>query len=118
MSHHATTCPLDPIPSSHFQTVSSDILPFLTTLINFSPTSGLIPASFKIARVKPLLMKPTLDSADIQNYRPISLLLFLSKTLERAISNLCPPISHITTCLILISQVSRLHTPLRRPSSR
>ena len=29
----------------------------------------------------------------------------------------CPPISHITTCLILISQVSSLHTPLRRPSS-
>ncbi|KAK0148707.1 hypothetical protein N1851_010942 [Merluccius polli] len=65
MTNHATTCPLDPIPSSLFQAVSSDILPFLSTLINSSLTSGLIPASFKIARVKPLLKKPTVDTTDI-----------------------------------------------------
>ena len=39
------------------------------------------------ARIKPLLKKPTLKTTDIQNYRPISLLSFLSKTLERAVAN-------------------------------
>ena len=42
---------------------------------------------FKTARIKPLLKKPTLDTTDVQNCRPISLLSFLSKKLERAISN-------------------------------
>ena len=56
--------------------ISHDILPFLTTLINSSFTSSLIPAPFKTATVKPLLKKPTLDSADIRNYRHVSLLSF------------------------------------------
>ena len=34
------------------------------------------------ATVKPLMKKPTLDSADIWSYRTVSLLSFLSKTLE------------------------------------
>ena len=37
--------------------------------------------------IKPLLKKPTLDSADIWNYRPVSFLSLLSKTLERGIYN-------------------------------
>jgi len=40
----------------------------------------------KTARIKPLLKKPTLDTTDIRNYRLVSLLSFLSKTLERAVS--------------------------------
>ena len=71
-SNRATTCSLDPMP-------------FLTTLINSSLTSGLNPAPFKTATVKPLLKKPTLDSADIWNYRPVSPLSFLCKTLEHAV---------------------------------
>ena len=54
-SNHATIFPLDPIPSSLLLAVSSEILPFHTTLINSSLTSGVVPASFKIARIKPLL---------------------------------------------------------------
>ena len=42
----------------------------------------------------------------------IPLCSFLSKTLERANSD-CPPISHKTICLTLISQASRLYTSLR-----
>ena len=85
-ANHTATCSLDPIPSS-FQNISHNILPLLATLINPSPSSGLIPAPFKTATVKPLLKKPTQDSADIQNYSPVSLLSFLSKTLECAIYN-------------------------------
>ncbi|KAM9504477.1 uncharacterized protein ACWYII_047326 [Salvelinus alpinus] len=35
-----TTCPLDPIPSSLLQTISGDLLPYLTSLINSSLTAG------------------------------------------------------------------------------
>ena len=85
-SNHATTCPLDPVPSS--------LLHAITALINSSLTSGIVPASFKTARIKPLHNKPTLDTTRIQNYRPASLLSFLSKTLERAITNQLSYISH------------------------
>ncbi|KAM9398239.1 uncharacterized protein ACWYII_032095 [Salvelinus alpinus] len=80
-----TTCPLDPIPSSLLQTISGDLLPYLTSLINSSLTAGYAPSVFKRARVAPLLKKPTLDPSDVNNYRPVSLLSFLSKTLERAV---------------------------------
>ena len=76
-----TTCPLDPIPSSLLQTISGDLLPYLTSLINSSLTAGYVPSVFKRARVAPLLKKPTLDPSDVNNYRPVSLLSFLSKTL-------------------------------------
>ena len=79
-----TTCPLDPIPSL-LQTISGDLLPYLTSLINSSLTAGYVPPVFKRARVAPLLKKPTLDPSDVNNYRPVSLLSFLSKTLERAV---------------------------------
>ena len=58
-----------------------------TTLINSSLTPGFIPAPFNKTTEKPLLKKPTLDSAEIQNYRPISLHSSLSKTLKCAIYN-------------------------------
>ena len=86
-SSRPTTCALDPIPSPLFQTIAPDLLPFITAIINSSVTSGCVPAAFKAARVSPLLKKPTLDPSDVKNYRPVSLLSFLSKTLERVVSN-------------------------------
>ncbi|XDV48468.1 hypothetical protein PO909_017874 [Leuciscus waleckii] len=43
--------------------------------------------AFKQARVTPLLKKPTLNTSLVENYRPISLLPFIAKTLERAVFN-------------------------------
>ncbi|KAK3559206.1 hypothetical protein QTP86_005203 [Hemibagrus guttatus] len=86
-SCNPTTCPLDPIPSAMLQTISPDLLPFITTVINGSLTSGHIPTAFKKARVIPILKKPALDPSDISNYRPVSLLSFLSKILERVVCN-------------------------------
>ena len=45
-----------------------------------------MPQSFKVAVIKPLLKKPTLDSGILANYRPISNLPFLSKILEKAVA--------------------------------
>ncbi|KAK3516089.1 hypothetical protein QTP70_005333 [Hemibagrus guttatus] len=86
-SCNPTTCLLDPIHSDMLQTISPDLLPFITTVINGSLTSGHIPTVFKKARVIPILKKPALDPSDISNYRPVSLLSFLSKILERVVCN-------------------------------
>ncbi|KAK3549678.1 hypothetical protein QTP86_006854 [Hemibagrus guttatus] len=51
------------------QTISPDRLPFITTVINGSLTSGHVPTVFKKARVIPILKKPSLDPSDISNYR-------------------------------------------------
>ncbi|KAJ8016190.1 hypothetical protein DPEC_G00004620 [Dallia pectoralis] len=48
---------------------------------------GCVPSDFKMARVTPLLKKPSLDQSDVNNYRPVSLLSFLSKTLERVVTD-------------------------------
>uniref|UniRef100_A0AAY4ENN7 Reverse transcriptase domain-containing protein n=1 Tax=Denticeps clupeoides TaxID=299321 RepID=A0AAY4ENN7_9TELE len=82
-----TTCPLDPIPSAMFQTISPDLIPFTSYIINGSISSGHVPSAFKTARVLPILKKPTADPTDINNYRPVSLLSFLSKILERCVYN-------------------------------
>ncbi|MEL7079446.1 MAG: reverse transcriptase family protein [Cyanobacteria bacterium J06582_2] len=86
-SNRPTTCSLDPVPSTLLQSVAPELLPFLAHLINASLASGCFPSAFKTARVTPLLKKPSLDPSDVKNYRPVSLLSFLSKTLERAIFN-------------------------------
>ncbi|KAK3511532.1 hypothetical protein QTP70_009323 [Hemibagrus guttatus] len=69
-SCNPTTCLLDPIPSAMLQTISPDLLPFITTVINGSLTSGHVPTAFKKARVIPILKNPALDPSDISNYRP------------------------------------------------
>ena len=49
--------------------------------------TGYVPQSFKVAVIKPLLKKPTLDSDVLANYRPISNLPFLSNILQKAVAN-------------------------------
>ncbi|XP_058601970.1 uncharacterized protein LOC131521359 [Onychostoma macrolepis] len=63
------------------------LLPTLTHIINTSLLTGIFPTAFKQARVTPLLKKPTLNTSLIENYRPVSLLPFIAKTLERVVFN-------------------------------
>ena len=50
--------------------------------INLSLQLGYVPQVFKVAVIKPLLKKPSLDPDILANYRPISNLPFISKILE------------------------------------
>ncbi len=86
-SNHPTTCPLDPIPTHLLQAISSSVIPALTHIINTSLHTGTFPTAFKQARVSPLLKKPSLNPALLENYRPVSLLPFIAKTLERVVFN-------------------------------
>ena len=58
----------------------------MTDIINLSLRSGVVPDSFKLAHVRPLLKKPGLDTEDMKNYRPVSNLSFLSKLVERVVA--------------------------------
>ncbi|XP_051747779.1 uncharacterized protein LOC127511161 [Ctenopharyngodon idella] len=87
LSIHPTTCPLDPIPTHLLQAISSSVVPALIHMINSSLHTGTFPTAFKQARITPLLKKPTLNTALLENYRPVSLLPFIAKTLERVVFN-------------------------------
>ncbi len=56
-------------------------------IINTSLRTGIFPTAFKQARVTPLLKKPTLNTSLLENYRPVSLLPFIAKTLEWVVFN-------------------------------
>ncbi len=87
LSSHPTTCPLDPIPSHLLQAISPAVVPALTHIVNTSLQTGVFPSAFKQARITPLLKKPTLIPTLLGNYRPVSLLPFIAKTLERVVFN-------------------------------
>ncbi|KAK2899414.1 hypothetical protein Q8A73_012543 [Channa argus] len=87
LSNHPTTCTLDPIPSTLLQAVAPALMPAITQVINTSLKTGTFPTSFKQALITPLLKKPSLDPSVVENYRPVSLLPFLAKTMEQAVFN-------------------------------
>ena len=80
----SATCSLDPIPTALLKSCLDSTLPHITHIVNSSLVSGEIPQSLKSAQVAPLLKKPGLDRNVYQNYRPISNLKFLFKTIEKA----------------------------------
>ncbi len=59
----------------------------LAHIINTSLHTGVFPSAFRLARITPLLKKPTLNPSHLENYRPVSLLPLVAKTLERAVFN-------------------------------
>ena len=60
------------------------LLPCITAVFNNSLVFGVFQSVYKSALVKPIL-KMSLDPSDINNYRPVSNLSFLSKVLERIV---------------------------------
>jgi len=75
--------PVDFIPTSIIKNCSLTFSAIIARLANLSFSEGIFPASFKVASVTPLLKKPSLDSANVANFRPISNLNNISKMLER-----------------------------------
>ncbi len=92
-SSKRSSSPADPIPVPLLCKVIDTICPVITQCINSSLTKGVVPDSFKSAIVKPILKKSGLDPETLANYRPVSLLPFLSKILEKVVAKQL--ISHI-----------------------
>ena len=80
------SCELDPIPASVLKTCLPVILPTLTSIINMSLMTGKMPHALKFAVLRPLLKKQDADTEQLQNFRPISNLKFVSKLIEKAIA--------------------------------
>ena len=80
------SCDLDPLPASVLRLYFPIILPTLTSIINMSLKNGVMPCALKVAVLKPLLKKHDADSEQLQNFRPISNLSFVSKLIEKAVA--------------------------------
>lgn len=85
-SNLLTTCSLDPIPSTPLQADAPTLIPAITQINNTSLTTGTFPTSFKQAKITPLLKKPSFDPSLVE-IKHVSILLFVAKTLERAVFN-------------------------------
>ena len=62
------------------------IRPLFTSVINESLQTGIFPQDLKEALVKPLLKKANLELVG-KNYRPVSNLEFMGKTIEHAVTS-------------------------------
>ena len=86
LSAPAKQSSLDPTPTWLLKDCVDLLSPYLTHLFNASLSLGCVPDLFKVAYITPLLKKPGSDVDATENYRPVSNLPVLSKTLERAVS--------------------------------
>ncbi len=88
MKSPTKSCSSDPIPTWLLKEpgVLDAVLPFLVTAINESLTTGVVPACLKQASIIPLLKKKGLDVECLANYRPVSILPFISKILEKVVA--------------------------------
>ena len=80
------SCSLDPVPTFLVREFIDTLLPYLTCMVNASLTQGRLPETQKHAIVSPLLKKPGLDMTEMNNFRPVSNLSFMSKVVERAVA--------------------------------
>ena len=83
------SCELDPVPTSLI-IQNIDVFAkymYITIIVNRSLSSCCFPDSQKVAHVKPLLKKPNLDKEVFKNYRLVTNLKYLGKTIERVVSS-------------------------------
>ena len=81
---HQTRWRLGLRPRSHWSSLQRSPWKFgsiITNLVNLSLSEGIFPSSFKQALGQPFLKKPSLSADDLNNFRPISNLNFISKIL-------------------------------------
>ncbi len=75
----------DELPMQVIKKVATVLCPILTHVFNISISTGVFPEKMKLARVTPIYKSG--PSSKPVNYRPISVLISLSKLLERALYN-------------------------------
>ncbi len=78
-------CSFDTIHPTFFKLIVDAVGPGLVSLFNKCLCTGSVPVAFKVATVTPILKKPSLDSSVLNNFRPISVLPFISKVLEKIV---------------------------------
>ena len=71
------TCDLDPISSKLVKDCASTFAPIISNIINLSFQQASVPSALKLAFIRPLLKRSSLDPEVLNNYRLISNLPFL-----------------------------------------
>ena len=79
LSSSPKSCSLDPIPTQFLFQHVDVLIDCLTSIINDSLLSGVMPLCFRKAIISPLIKKPNLDQNELKNYRPVSNLSFFAK---------------------------------------
>ena len=79
-------CPLDPASTWLIKGLCTVLSVTIAKIWNASFSPGVLPTTQKHAIVEPRLKKTILDPDDLNSYRPISNLSFLSKTIERVMA--------------------------------
>ena len=85
MDMQSKSCESDPINTKLLKKSIEEFLPSITKLINISLTEGVFARKWKTAILRPLLKKIGLDLI-CKNYRPVSNLPFLSKVVEKIVT--------------------------------
>ena len=76
---------LDVIPMWLFKNCLPELIDIVHYIVDTSLCTGVFPSSLKSAMIRPSLKKPSLDSDELKNYRPISNLTYLSKIIEKLV---------------------------------
>jgi hypothetical protein len=77
----------DPAPTRFIRKILPALLTPITDLINLSFHTAEFPSALKQATVIPIIKDKKGNSNDLKNYRPVSLLGFISKIMERIVAN-------------------------------
>ena len=85
------SCELDPLPTALLKLCLPELSATLLSITNHSLDAGVVPSHFKKWRVIPVAKSRVTSYNDVSNYRPISQLQFISKVLERVVTNRIRP---------------------------
>ena len=83
---YSSSSSLDPIPLKLLNDIAPYIISNIAHIIHESLICCTVPLVFKHSLITPIIKKPSLDALSFNNYRPISNLSLLSKTIERIVS--------------------------------
>ena len=86
MQLSSASCKFDPILPWFVKLCSLELVPSITKIVNFSLQEDRVPDHWKIALLKPILKKLSMEPL-FENFRPVSNLFFLSKITERSVAN-------------------------------
>ena len=77
-------CKIDPMPTTLLKKVLPSVIRLITSIVNSSITKGIFAMTWKTAIICPLLKKSGL-ALQLNNFRPVSNLSFLSQVVESAV---------------------------------
>ena len=86
MSCLKSNSPLDTLPPNLLRILSPYLIDIITDIIRLILSTSINQQSMKYAYITPILKKHYLDSTKLSNYRPVSQLSSISKTMECIIS--------------------------------